>query len=51
MVTRPVAAVGTAVPPSVLDVSSPARLLLPGLGGVVLALPGALVPAVRAAGA
>ncbi|MFD8614241.1 FtsX-like permease family protein [Streptomyces sp. NPDC059631] len=43
-------AVGTAMPPSVLDVYSPARLLLPGLGGVVLALLGALVPAVRAAG-
>ncbi|OSP44203.1 hypothetical protein B7767_06145 [Streptomyces sp. 13-12-16] len=43
-------AVGTAVPPSVLDVYGPARLLLLGLGGVVLAVLGALVPAGRAAG-
>ncbi|MFC8368218.1 FtsX-like permease family protein [Streptomyces sp. NPDC057239] len=43
-------AVGTAVPSSVLDVYGPARLLLLGLGGVVLAVLGALVPAGWAAG-
>ncbi|MFJ1733535.1 ABC transporter permease [Streptomyces sp. NPDC088254] len=38
-------AVGTTMPSSVLDVYGPARLLMPGLGGVVLAVLGALVPA------
>ncbi|MET9433067.1 FtsX-like permease family protein [Streptomyces sp. NPDC006551] len=38
-------AVGTSMPSSVLDVYSPVQLLLLGLGGVVLALLGALVPA------
>lgn len=38
-------AVGTTLPPSVLDVYGPIELLLLGLGGVVLAMLGALVPA------
>ncbi|RZU24219.1 FtsX-like permease family protein [Streptomyces sp. BK239] len=38
-------AVGTTMPSSVLDVYGPARLLMLGLGGVVLAVLGALVPA------
>ncbi|MGY1577341.1 ABC transporter permease [Streptomyces sp. MN13] len=38
-------AVGTGMPPAVLDVFGPLQLLLPGLGGVVLAMVGALVPA------
>ncbi|MFI1419207.1 FtsX-like permease family protein [Streptomyces sp. NPDC020731] len=42
-------AVGTTMPSSVLDVYGPTRLLLLGLGGVVLAVLGALVPAGRAA--
>ncbi|MFI0242320.1 hypothetical protein [Streptomyces sp. NPDC016845] len=33
------------MPSSVLDVYGPIRLLLPGLGGVVLAVLGALLPA------
>ncbi|GAA2390669.1 hypothetical protein GCM10010420_13190 [Streptomyces glaucosporus] len=43
-------AVGTGLPPSVLDVYEPVHLLLPGLGGVVIAVLGALVPAGWAAG-
>ncbi|MEU0056625.1 FtsX-like permease family protein [Streptomyces sp. NPDC006334] len=38
-------AVGTTMPSSVLDVYGPTRLLMLGLGGVVLAVLGALVPA------
>ncbi|MFE4539071.1 ABC transporter permease [Streptomyces scopuliridis] len=38
-------AVGTTLPSSVLDVYGPVELLLLGLGGVVLAMLGALVPA------
>ncbi|MFF0117524.1 ABC transporter permease [Streptomyces prasinus] len=38
-------AVGTSPPSSVLDVYEPVQPLLPGLGGVVIALLGALVPA------
>ncbi|MDT0615880.1 ABC transporter permease [Streptomyces lancefieldiae] len=38
-------AVGTSLPSSVLDVYGPVQLLLLGLGGVVLALLGALLPA------
>ncbi|MFF2846009.1 ABC transporter permease [Streptomyces sp. NPDC058001] len=38
-------AVGTGLPSSVLDVYGPVQLLLPGLGGVVIAMLGALVPA------
>lgn len=38
-------AVGTGMPASVLDAYSPVQLLLLGLGGVVLAVLGALVPA------
>ncbi len=37
--------VGTGMPSSVLDVFGPVQLLPPGLGGVVLALLGALIPA------
>ncbi|MEU0669190.1 ABC transporter permease [Streptomyces lavendulocolor] len=43
-------AVGTGMPAAVLDVYTPVELLLLGLGGVVLALLGALVPAGWAAG-
>ncbi|MEI5097847.1 FtsX-like permease family protein [Streptomyces sp. PmtG] len=42
-------AAGTTLPPSVLDVYGTNRLLLLGLGGVVLAVLGALVPAAWAA--
>ncbi|MEV1067415.1 FtsX-like permease family protein [Streptomyces sp. NPDC050263] len=38
-------AVGTALPSPVLDVYGPGQLLLLGLGGVVLAMLGALIPA------
>ncbi|MGX1128096.1 putative ABC transport system permease protein [Streptomyces glaucescens] len=44
-------AVGTGMPSAVLDVFGPLQLLLPGLGGVLLAMLGALVPAGWAAGA
>ncbi|MFH8973882.1 FtsX-like permease family protein [Streptomyces sp. NPDC017890] len=44
-------AVGTSLPSLVLDVYGPFQLLLPGLGGVVMAVLGALVPAGWAAGA
>ncbi|MFD7688919.1 ABC transporter permease [Streptomyces sp. NPDC059781] len=44
-------AVGTGLPPLVLDVYGPFRLLLLGLGGVVIAMLGALAPAGWAAGA
>lgn len=43
-------AAGTSLPSPVLDVYGPFRLLLPGLGGVVIAMLGALVPAGWAAG-
>lgn len=42
-------AVGTSLPPLVLDVYGPFQLLLLGLGGVVIAVLGALIPAGRAA--
>ncbi|MFE4923254.1 ABC transporter permease [Streptomyces sp. NPDC056661] len=42
-------AVGTTMPSSVLDVYGPTRLLLLGLGGVMLAVLGALIPAGGAA--
>jgi putative ABC transport system permease protein len=38
-------AVGTSLPSLVLDVYGPFQLLLPGLGGVVIAMLGALIPA------
>jgi putative ABC transport system permease protein len=38
-------AVGTGMPSPVLDVYGPVELLLPGLGGVVLAMLGAMIPA------
>lgn len=38
-------AVGTGMPSSVLDVYGPVELLLPGLGGVVPAMLGAMIPA------
>ncbi|MGW3681381.1 ABC transporter permease [Streptomyces prasinus] len=38
-------AVGTGMPTPVLDVFGPVQLILPGLGGVVLAMLGALAPA------
>ncbi|MFD5452048.1 hypothetical protein [Streptomyces sp. NPDC127100] len=38
-------AVGTGLPSLVLDVYGPFQLLLLGLGGVVIAMPGALIPA------
>ncbi|MGV9428621.1 FtsX-like permease family protein [Streptomyces sp. NPDC003656] len=38
-------AVGTGMPPSILDVYGPVELLLLGLGGVVIAVLGALIPA------
>ncbi|WP_318275559.1 ABC transporter permease [Streptomyces pharetrae] len=38
-------AVGTSLPPPVLDVYEPVQLLLLGLGGVVIAVLGALIPA------
>ncbi|MEU2518872.1 ABC transporter permease [Streptomyces sp. R17] len=44
-------AVGTSLPPPVLDVYEPFHLLLLGLGGVVIAVLGALIPAGWAAGA
>ncbi|MFD4263301.1 ABC transporter permease [Streptomyces sp. NPDC058534] len=44
-------AVGTSLPTPVLDVYGPVQLLLLGLGGVVIAVLGALVPAGWAAGA
>ncbi|MFI8191994.1 ABC transporter permease [Streptomyces sp. NPDC085946] len=44
-------AVGTSLPSLVLDVYGPSRLLLLGLGGVVIAMLGALIPAGWAAGA
>ncbi|MFF8882862.1 ABC transporter permease [Streptomyces flaveolus] len=44
-------AVGTSLPSLVLDVYGPFQLLLLGLGGVVIAMLGALVPAGWAAGA
>ncbi|CAL9334656.1 ABC transporter permease [Streptomyces sp. enrichment culture] len=43
-------AAGTVLPPAVLDVYEPVQLLLLGLGGAVLAVLGALVPAGWAAG-
>ncbi|WP_405804122.1 ABC transporter permease [Streptomyces sp. NBC_01187] len=42
-------AVGTSMPPPVIDVYEPAELLLLGLGGVVIAVLGALIPAAWAA--
>ncbi|MFQ6147705.1 ABC transporter permease [Streptomyces seoulensis] len=42
-------AVGTSMPASVIDVYGPGQLLLLGLGGVVLAMLGALIPASWAA--
>ncbi|GAA0950205.1 ABC transporter permease [Streptomyces rhizosphaericus] len=44
-------AVGTSLPSPVLDVYEPVQLLLLGLGGVVIAVLGALIPAGWAAGA
>ncbi|MDJ1134409.1 ABC transporter permease [Streptomyces iconiensis] len=44
-------AVGTTMPSPVLDVYEPVQLLLLGLGGVVIAVLGALIPAGWAAGA
>ncbi|AMW14131.1 ABC transporter permease [Streptomyces qaidamensis] len=38
-------AVGTGMPSSVLDVYGPVELLLPGLGGIALAILGAMIPA------
>ncbi|MFF4590561.1 FtsX-like permease family protein [Streptomyces sp. NPDC001388] len=44
-------AVGTGLPSPVLDVYEPVQLILLGLGGVVIAVPAALIPAGWAAGA
>ncbi|MFG2810365.1 hypothetical protein ACLQ2D_34155 [Streptomyces sp. DT199] len=42
---------GTGLPSPVLDVYGPVQLLLLGIGGVVIAMLGALIPAGWAAGA